>query len=163
MAFAIIAILFKLNILSLLLFLLPFFLLLGVFTPRSAQNAKVRLNNGVVLTAKSWNVVTKADKLDTTNMESAGYAENIPGIQDLEFTIEFALDAAANPYDSPRLLIVTQLQSNIKLYLNDTSGPYWDLDGYIYENNCKADVRGLLEGTVRGSATGVYVEPTGTF
>lgn len=131
------------------------------FTPRSAKNAKVRIG-AATFTAKVWNVVNKSDKLDTTNFESGGYETSTFGIESAEVSIEADWDGAANPFDSPPALTPGASVSTVKLYLNDTTGPYWSFPTLnLFEANCTANVRETLKISIKGSGHGTFVRPTG--
>lgn len=136
---------------------------MAAFTPRSAKNAKVRIN-AMVFVAKKWTVTPKVDKIDTTNFESGGYAASTPGITSCEFTIEADYDAANNPYDLPMNVQPAESASDnlILLYLNDTSGPYWQISlANFWEAPMSADVKGALGISLKGEGSGVYLYPSG--
>lgn len=129
----------------------------------SAKNAKVRLGAGAtVLTAKSWTVTSEADELDTTNFESGGYTEVIGGIKKLTVQIEIDWDSAANPFDSPRSIIPGSTISTVKLYVNDTTGPYWSIPTlFIRSVSNPAEVRQTVRVSINGTGSGSYTLPTG--
>ncbi len=134
-------------------------------TPRSAKNAKVRFNS-IVFNSKKWTVTPKTDKLDTSNSESAGYGDWISGFVYCEFTVEGDADAVLNPYDtapSPGLQAGAAL-TNVKLYLNDTTGPYWSFPAAgVLEAPMTGDVKQTLGISVHCEGRGIFVYPTGVF
>lgn len=133
------------------------------FTPRSAKNAKVRFG-ATTLTAKKWTVTPKADKLDVTNFEGTGFYECIGGIKTADVTIEFDLDGAANNYDIASIQPGNNNTSVVKLYLNDTAGPYWQFSNFFIETMPNAaDVKTAQTGTLTGCGSGVFIYPTGAF
>lgn len=139
------------------------------FTPRSAKNAKVRIDT-FAFTSKKWTVTPKADKIDTTHFESGGYAASISGIVSIEFSIEADYDAANNPYDLPVGLQpgIDETGSEpspthlVKLYLNDLTGPYWQITAAnVWEAPMTADVKGALGISLKGEGTGTFIFPSG--
>jgi len=129
----------------------------------SAKNAKVRIGAGAtVLTAKSWTVTSEADELDVTNFEGGGYTEVIGGIKKITVQIELDLDGAANPFDSPRSITPGSTIVTVKLYLNDTTGPYWSIPT-LYIRSCSnpMEVRQSARLSISGTGTGSFVHPTG--
>jgi hypothetical protein len=133
------------------------------FTPRSAKNAKTRIN-GVVLTTRKWVVTPKTTKIDTSNHEGGGWAENITGLVEMEIQITFHPDATANPYDAPRQLTPGTRLTNVMLYLNDVTGPFWQIPmANVIEHPMTADVKDALDDTITLAATGSFIYPTGAF
>lgn len=127
----------------------------------SAKNAKVRIG-ATVLTAKSWTVTAEADELDVTNFEGNGYTEVIGGVKKLTVQIEIDWDSAANPFDSPRSIIPGSTISTVKLYVNDTTGPYWSIGTlFIRSVSNPMEVRQSARVSINGTGSGSYTLPTG--
>lgn len=127
----------------------------------SGKNAKVRYGVGATtLKCKKWTVTPKAAKLDVTNSESAGYGEYVVGIHDVDIELEFDYDVGGAPYASGIFRAGTSI-SNLKLYQNDTTGPFWDITTAIVEEAPNtAEVRGLVSIRMKLYGTGSYVYPT---
>ena len=127
----------------------------------SAKNAKIRLG-ATVLTAKSWTATSEADELDVTNFEGGGYTEVIGGVKKLTVQIEIDWDAAANPFDAPRTLTPGSTVATVKLYLNDTTGPYWDIPIlFIRSASNPMEVRQSARLSINGTGSGTFTHPTG--
>ncbi len=137
------------------------------FAPLSAKSAKVRIGAGpTTITAKKWTVAMKVDELDTSNFEGNGYTDRIAGLKDATITIEFDIDtdaAGTNPWDAagynftPGTVLAT-----VKLYLNDTTGPFWLFtSAIILDFNNPTDVKEALKGTVTMKNKGTITPPTG--
>ncbi len=130
--------------------------------PLSAKNAKARIGSGVWAT-KKWEVRPQITDLDSTCSEDGGHYNGEMGIDKAEVSIEFDFDGNANCYDAPLNLIPGTKLANVKLFLNDLSGPFW----LFAQLNCletpqTGDVKQLLGNTFRGVGSGVFVYPTGS-
>ena len=124
----------------------------------SARNAAVRFG-AITVTAKRWQVTSRAEKLDTSNFEGGGYTENIAGLRSIDVTIEFN-DSAIYAYFATGLITAGALFANVKLYLNSTSGPFWDLPYLFIESvQQSADVHQAMELTLTGSNHGPFAYP----
>lgn len=124
----------------------------------SGKLAKVRFGVGAAtLRIKKWTATAKVQKLEITNAESAGFGEYIGGIADLDFTIEgdyYVGDALLGSF-TPGGVVAT-----LKLYINDTGGPFWLIpNAYIEIVETPADVRGLVEFKITGCSTGTFTAP----
>lgn len=138
------------------------------FTPRSAKNAKVRIGTQI-LVAKKWTVTPKSDKLDVSNFEGGGFYEFIGGLVQADVEIEFDMDAAAvnatgNNYDIPNIQPGNNNTAVVKLFLNDTTSPFWSFPNFFIETMPNtADVKQTQQGRLTGSGSGQFLYPTGTF
>lgn len=131
------------------------------FTPYSSKNAKVRYG-AVVVTSNAWSVEPTGARLKTTNFESAGYETGITGIRNLKFTIELDDDAAQNTYDIP-IQAGTIGGTNLLLYENLTTGPFWSIGSPHFESvQMKAGVEDTMKLVITGSGNGAWTYPTGT-
>ncbi len=133
------------------------------FNAYSAKNSAVRLGSST-LTAKKWTVTEKSDRLDSTNFESGGYAENVNGIRELTFSIELDDNGALSYTDLGIYAgVIFSSSTPLKLYLNGVNGPYWSIPNPFIESiGHNADVKSTLGLTIQGNATGTYSRPTGT-
>jgi hypothetical protein len=128
-------------------------------TPLSAKNCKVRINNSVLFNSK-WTATPESAMLDTSNMEGAGFEDQIAGLRKLDIHIEGWWDAGANPYDSPLNLVDGQQVSFI-LYTNDVGSPAWSGTALVKGMPMTADVKDLIKYTVDMKAKGSFNTPTG--
>ena len=94
------------------------------FTPRSAKNAKVRMN-GSTLYHAGWNVSVEGDVIDTSHSEAAGARSQIIGFTGLSGNVKGLLDASANIHDSGLNVVVGAVITNLYLYMNGTTSPSW--------------------------------------
>lgn len=129
--------------------------------PLSAQDAKVRVG-GQILVAAAWDVNPESALLPVNNFEGGGYEDDIHGLRRCEVTIEGWWDSANNMHDAPMSIQDNSVLTNVKLYVADTDGPYWDFP--------KLNVRGVpmtarVEDRVLyrlvGKAKGTFTYPTG--
>jgi hypothetical protein len=129
------------------------------FTPLSAKNAKVRINN-VVYTAKRWVVTPVADEIDTSNFEGAGFTDRIAGLSDCEFTVDADWDSAGNNFANPPNIVIGQTLSTVKLFLNDTSSVFWLFpSALITTTPTTAEVRGAIIVSFTAKNKGTFTYP----
>lgn len=131
---------------------------MALFNAYSARNAKVRFG-AVVATVKSWNVAPKADKFDTTNSEGGGYGEKKTGIREVTVTIELYDNGSLNYFNAG--ITPGAIVNSVKLYLNDTSGPFWSFP-FFWIESCPmaADVRDGMKLTIQGESNGPFFLPS---
>jgi hypothetical protein len=98
--------------------------------------------------------------LDTSNMEGAGFEDQIGGLRKLDVHIEGWWDAGANPYDSPLNLQDGQVVSFV-LFTNDIGSPNWSGTALVKGMPMTADVKDLIKYTVDMKAKGSFNAPTG--
>jgi hypothetical protein len=134
-------------------------------TPVSAKNAKIRSGAGATtITAKKWTVRMEADELDTSNFEGAGFKDRITGLIGCDVTVELDLDAAVNYFEATPGWVPGTTVATLKLYLNDTSGSFWDFPSVRFIScDVSADVKGLLTASYSFKTKGTFTDPTGTF
>lgn len=131
------------------------------FAPRSAKNAKVRFGN-TTFVSKKWTVTPKADKIDNTNSEGGGFGSSNPGILEADVEIDADWDGNNNPYDLPVGAQPGETIVNLKLFINDVTGPFWLFPTFnVYECPNDAPVRENVHITIKGSGTGQFFFPTG--
>lgn len=123
----------------------------------SAKNAKVRVNN-LVFYAKKWTATPKSQKLETTDFETAGFGTYLGGIVDLDVEIEAVYDVGSAPLATA--FVPGGNAINVKLYLNDTTGPFFNIPLlFIEESAVSAEVRGLVEIKIKACGNGIFVDP----
>ncbi len=137
------------------------------FNAYSAKNAMVRAGAGpTTLTSKKWTVTPKAEALDTSNFEGAGFEENITGLRGNGFSIELDDNGALNYFDAG--FTAGAFITNLKLYLNSSStgtpnGPYWLFpSAWIESPAMNADVKSTMGLTITGKGSGTFTYPTST-
>jgi hypothetical protein len=128
-------------------------------TPLSAKNCKVRINNSVLYNSK-WTATPETAMLDTSNMEGAGFEDEIGGLRKLDVRVEGWWDAGANPYDSPLNLQDGQVVTFV-LYTNDIGSPCWTGTALVKGMPMTADVKDLIKYTLDMKAKGQFYTPTG--
>lgn len=132
------------------------------FAPLSAKNAKVRVA-GSILYAASWDVEPESTLIPSTTFEDDGYEVDIFGLSKCMVRIEGLWNAAANIHDAPLALRDGVVLLDVRLYVNDTDGPYWALP---FVNVQGVPVSARVEGGVQyrfaGKAKGLFAYPEGT-
>lgn len=133
------------------------------FTPFSAKNAKIRIGSST-FTAKVWEVTPKTNPADTTNFEGGGFGDAIGTILEADISIQDAdFDADANPYDNPPNLRPVQVVEDLKLYLNDTTSPFWQfLRALVLETPNIARVREAMKLSCKLYGKGSFSFPSGS-
>lgn len=78
-------------------------------------------------------------------------------------SVEADYDCANNPFDTPPTIRPGTTLSSVKLYLNDTTGPYWDITYLkVLTTPMKANVKEELGFSFTGKAKGSWSFPTGS-
>lgn len=128
-------------------------------TPLSAKAAKVRIG-ATTMYHTSWDVDDAINYADTTNFESAGYAEQVSCIRQAKVRLSGWLDVGANPFDTPNINVGQQV--NLNLYFQNTAGPVWAFPTFDIETvKVTANVREEIKLEITGMTKGSYVDPTG--
>lgn len=128
-------------------------------TPLSAKAAKVRIG-ATTMYHTSWDVEDVTNFADTTNFESAGWAEQVACIRQFKVRLSGWLDVGANPFDTPN--ISSGQRVNLNLYYQNTAGPVWAMPTFDIESakvtaNVKEEIKLEITGKTSASAT----DPTG--
>lgn len=123
----------------------------------SGKNGRVTIG-GSILKVTEWEVSPKVEKLDTTNSESGGTGEYIPGVTDLDFTISFDYNVGNTPAHFS--VLAPGLTVAAVLFIRDSSGPSWTIStGLVTDGEVKSSVRGKVSCRVRGCSSGGYTVP----
>lgn len=132
------------------------------FTPFSARNASIRINN-VVFVAKHWEVKPKTAPADVTNFEGGGYGDAIGTILEADVDIDDAdMDATAMPYNNPPNLIPTTFLENVFLYMAGVASPFWNFPSMLVTDvPNRARVREAMKFSVRLYGKGQFAFPSG--
>lgn len=133
----------------------------GVGGPLSAKLAKARVN-GVVLFQTDWDINPESAMLDTSNPEEGGFENQIPGLSKCEVNISGWYNGLANMYDSPLNLKDGFFIQNVFLYVNDLTGPFWNMPWVLVKGApMKQNVKDLIKYTFSGKASGAFFYATG--
>lgn len=127
----------------------------------SAKNAKIRTGAGpTTLEAAEWSVNDSITEIDDTSFEDGGYGSRIGGVKDAEVSIKGFWNATANQHTSPLNIYAGATLSTTKLYLNDTTGKYWDFPSLlILTVNEVAAVRQGINYDFTAKNDGTYTPP----
>lgn len=107
-------------------------------------------------------VTPKVDLIDSTTFESAGYFECITGIVRLDGSVKALYDAQGSPYDSPSSLTAGATLTTTKLYINDTTGAYWNIPtARVSEAPVMANVKEGVKFDFNFTGSGTFTYPTG--
>ena len=132
-------------------------------TPFSAKNAKVRYSATTAITMKEWSVEHDVGEIDTSNFEGAGYTDRIAGLKDVTITLTMDYDSGANPLDITGFYPGSNV-TNLRLYLNDTTSPYWSFPSAIcLKVSEPAKVKEGMPITFTLKNKGTFSLPTGNF
>lgn len=120
--------------------------------------------NGTDINGDGWSVDPTAERQDVTSTRTGGYRGVITGIRGATFTMTLSWDAAANPMDNPPSLKAGTTLTNVKLYLNDVTSPFWSFPiAKVLGTPMETKVGDTLKLTVNCESDGPFVEPTGNF
>ena len=127
----------------------------------SAKNAKVRTAGSTVLEAVEWSVADEIGEIDDTSFEDGGYGSRIGGVRDATVSIKGMWNATANQHTTPLNIYSGAILSTTKLYLNDTTGKYWDFPLLVILSvNEVAAVRDGIRYDFTAKNDGAYTPPT---
>jgi hypothetical protein len=120
--------------------------------------------NATDINVEGWSVEPTVDEHDVTSTRTSGYGAVIPGIKRLKFTLNLKWDAAANPLDNPPNLRAGGTITTVKLYLNDTTSPFWSIPTAIVTGTpMEVKVADDVKITINCTADGTFTAPTGNF
>lgn len=74
----------------------------------------------------NWSVSPTADMVKFMNSKSGGYVLREATFKDCTVSFEIDYDFDANPFAAPTNITVGVELTNVRLYLNGTSGSYWN-------------------------------------
>lgn len=117
-----------------------------------------------VLKITGWNCDDNADRHDVTNTSSGGHGNIITGVKRCPFTIEMNWDAAANPLDSPPSLGAGSTLSQVKLFLDGATSPFYLFPvAKVLGTPVASTVGDVTKITCNCESDGPYTRPTGNF
>lgn len=138
---------------------------MSIFNFYSCKRGRVRFN-GTLYPANMWTPTESPDELDTSSAESGGVTDAINGMFTLRFQIELVIDGAVNPWDAGFMVPTPSngpFPTNLYLFLNDTTGPFWFLPYYLIgEVSAPSDVKSFGKGTIKVRNKGGFTRPTGS-
>lgn len=127
----------------------------------SAKNAKIRTGSATVLEAVEWSVADEIGEIDDTSFEDGGYGSRVGGIRDITVSVKGLWNVTANQHATPLSIYSGTVLTTTKLYLNDTTGKYWDCPTLlILTVNEVAAVRDGIRYDFTAKNVGAYTPPT---
>src|SRR4051812_27209223 len=121
----------------------------------SGKGASYGINGSTYTGNDGWTVEDSPTELRTDNTADAGFSNRIIGSKDATFTIETNWDATANPLDTPYNFYPGAVLTNLKLFLNGTSSPFWLFPSAIVLSvSNPAKVNEKVSVTVKGANKG---------
>lgn len=121
----------------------------------SGKLGKVRVN-GATLAVTKWRVIPKCQLVDVTSSESNGFGEYVAGVKDGDVELSLFYDYGGIPYAT---ISPGSTLTNLKLYLNDTTGAYWQGNALVEEAPNQSEVRGGVTIELRGKFSGGLTAP----
>ncbi|MGE3804153.1 MAG: hypothetical protein AB7K24_05725 [Gemmataceae bacterium] len=131
-------------------------------TPLAGTNGKVTTGIGpTTINAEEWSVEPEVDVIRTTNFESGGFHELIPGNARARVRIKGFWDAGLNPHEDPPNFVVGQFVTSTKLYTTDGSpAKYFDLPRLlVVRTPVLCNVNGRVELEVEFETDGPFTYP----
>lgn len=131
--------------------------------PYSGKNSIFSVN-GTTVHSMGWNVNNTIKDDDVTNTSQAGYTDQIECSRSLVATVEAQWDSSANPLDNPPSLYAGSILTNVKLYQDGTSSPFWGMaSALVTETPHESKVGSVSKITFTIKNKGPFTRPTGTF
>ncbi len=130
----------------------------------SGKSASFSINSTAYTGNDGWTVEESPTELRTDNTAGAGFSDRIIGSKDINVTIEQNWDASANPLDTPINLYPGSVLTNLKLFLNGASSPFWLLPSALVlsvSNPAKVNEKVTL--SIKIGNKGTFTRPTGSF
>src|SRR5688572_29255284 len=125
---------------------------------KSGKNGRATVNGSTVKITR-WAVDPKGEKLDFTNSESGGFGEYLGGVKDCDWEFDFYYDTGSTPFT---LAQPGETVANVIFFIGDVADNIrWIFPvAYVETGHCESRVRGKVEGTLRGCASGTFTKPT---
>jgi len=129
-------------------------------TPVSGKNGRVTCD-GTTLYLTEWTVREHTDQLDTTNFESLGFGEQVPGILQATITLSGYYDVGIPPMADPPNLGSGSQVANLNCIINKTlNNKYLFPIADVEDSEVKVPVRGRVDFTATLKSNGTYTRPT---
>lgn len=111
-----------------------------------------------------WSVDSSPAELRTDNTAGGGCSDRIIGTKDIKATIDMSWDASRNPFDTPIAFAAGTILTNLKLYLNGPTSPFYLLPkAIVLKDSVAAKVGELIKVSVDIANKGAFTRPTGNF
>ena len=117
--------------------------------------------NGVELPTVNWSVDPAIDIQRFANSKTAGFRKKEGTYKDATFSAEIDYDFDLNPFGvTGGNLQIGNFVTNVRLYLNTTSGPYWHFPSAIVTSTPqRSENEGKITTTVNFEADGAFTPP----
>lgn len=126
----------------------------------SAKNAQVRTGAATTLESVEWSVADEAGEIDDTSFEDGGYGSLTTGVRQATVNIKGFWNATANQHTTPLNIYAGSTLTTNKLYLNSTTGKYWDFPTLVILSvNEVAAVRDGIRFDFTAKSKGSYTAP----
>lgn len=126
--------------------------------------AHVGVNGTVYQGNKGWNIDNDGEEKRTDSTAGNGYSDREVTMRDLKATIDGDWDASQNLLDDPPKFVVGQILTNVKLFLNGSTSPFWSLpSAIVLKVGNNAQVGDIVKYTINIANKGAFSPPTGTF
>jgi hypothetical protein len=113
---------------------------------------------------EGWSIDCSPAELRTDNTAGGGASDRITGTKDLQGTMEMSWDSSRNPFDAPLTLAAGTVLTNLKLYLNGPTSPFYSLPkAIVLKDTTSAKVNEKVAITISFGNKGAFTRPTGNF
>lgn len=110
-----------------------------------------------------WSFDSSQDDLDTTHTGTGGFEDGIDTYKRASGSIDFNFDSAANPHAPTPGIKVGALLA-LKLYLKNSSGPYYDIPvAKVTGFTVNSKVGSVVNCSAKWKARGTFTEPVTNF
>lgn len=151
------------GLIELILIFLPFLLVLGAVTGKPRHGKNGRFTAGAVnLRLQGYQVTDKCEDADTTNIEGAGFAEEIDGIRSADVSANGVWDAARQPYVNPPNFVPGTFLVNVTIYVNVTDTTNYAFPSFfVVSVAVTINVHQAVQIALTGKSDGTFTPPAG--
>ena len=127
---------------------------------RSGKNGKATVN-GTELAITRWAVDPTTEIARFRNSRTGGFDQKDGQFQNATFSIGIDYDFDQSPFGAPLNITAGTQLTDVRLYLDTTTGPHWYFPSAIVTGIPQSlDVGGRIETTINGENDGTFSPPT---
>jgi len=116
--------------------------------------------NGTELAVTDWSVTPGVEIVRFRNSRTGTYDQKEGTFRDASGTISFDYDFDQSPWGAPLSLEEGDTVTNVRLYLNGTSGPYWEFPSAVITGTPQSlSTAGKITTSINFENSGVFTRP----
>lgn len=126
-----------------------------------AGNTGTATFNGVEVPVTGWNVNPSVDVVRFANSKTSGFRKKQTTYKDATFSVDMDYDFDSSPFAVSPGLTLGAVLTNVKLFLNGTSGKFWNFPSAICVSTPqRLDNEGKITTSANFEADGTFSPPT---